>query len=80
MDKNLPASARGHWSDPLSRKIPHATEKPGPRTTTTEPTSSKYQSQHVLQGPQATTTDSSAAMPEVRAPRACAVQQEKPLR
>ncbi|KAJ8794086.1 hypothetical protein J1605_019078 [Eschrichtius robustus] len=53
---------RGHGFEPWSGKIPHASEQLSLCATTTEP---------VLQSPRGTT-------PEAQAPRACALQQEKP--
>ena len=54
---------QGYRFKPWSGKIPHAAEQLSPCTTTTEP---------AFWSPQATTT-------EARAPRARALQQEKPL-
>ena len=54
---------KGQWFDPWFGKIPHAWEKLSPDTTTTELHSRAYKA-----------TDT-----EAQVPRACALQQEKPL-
>ena len=65
----IACQCRGHRFDPWSGKIPHATEQLSLCTTTTKPALRAYEPQ--LVSPRATTT-------EARAPRAHALQQEKP--
>ena len=42
VDKNLPATCRGHAFSPWSRKTPQALEQPSSSTTTTEPEHHNY--------------------------------------
>ena len=75
VDKNLPNTARGHRFNSWCRNIPHATEQVIPYATTTEP---------ALSSPWAVTTETAlesrrAATTAACVPRACALQQEKPL-